>query len=103
MHGLVALFLEVIVLAIILLLVGPFDLVVLIVVTKVIVALIVLMPIVRLGHCDCVGQFDGSSDSCNNAAGSLNHGCVLWDDELSSSILAASFPWRSSQERYVKN
>jgi hypothetical protein len=45
-----------------------------------------------------MGHFDGSRASCDNAAGSSNHGCMRWEDEPSSSLLAAYCPWQSSHK-----
>jgi hypothetical protein len=42
--------------------------------------------------CNCVSCFDGSHGSCNNAAGSSNHGWEQSEDEPSSSLLAAFSP-----------
>ncbi len=87
MHGLITLFLEVIALVIILLLVRLFC---------------SCRPCLCnkndcgidhlddnrhvVGHCDRVGCFDGSCNSCDGAVGSSNHGCKRQEDEPSSSI-----------------
>ncbi len=89
MHGLIILLREVIAFAIFLLLIGTF-LVVLLSATRVIMVMIVLMVTVMLSF--SVSPFDGSCGSCNNAASSLNHGCVQREDVLSSSLLASSSP-----------
>ncbi len=76
MHGPVALFLEVIALAIILLVVGLVVPHVLVVASTTIMASILLMTIIRLGvSCNHVGCFNGSRDICGDgAACSLIHG-----------------------------
>jgi hypothetical protein len=51
-----------------------------------------------VGHCNCIGCFDDSPAYGKNSAGSLIHGCTQREDELSSSLLAASCPLQSSQE-----
>ncbi len=43
--------------------------------------------------CNRIGCFDGSCSSCNIAASIWSHFCKQWEDELSSSLLAAFSPW----------
>jgi hypothetical protein len=98
MHGLVALFLGVIALAIILLVVGLVALCNLVVGSTTIVVLIILMSIVRVCYCcDCVGRFDGNCGTCDcNDDGSSIHDYARQEDEPFSFPLAASCPWQSS-------
>ncbi len=77
MHGLAALFLEVIALAIILLVVGLVVPCVLVVPSTTIMVLIVSMMIVRLAIIAITSCFDGNHNICGNgAACSLIHGYV---------------------------
>ncbi len=51
--------------------------------------------------CNRIGCFDGSLDIYHfDAAGSLIHGYARQEVEPFSSLLAASCPWQSSQERH---
>ncbi len=95
MHGLVALFLGVITLAIILLVIRLVALCVLVIASTTIMASIVL---IQVGNCcDRVGRFDGHRGICgDNAAGSLIQGYARQEDEPFSFPLAASYPWQSS-------
>ncbi len=96
MQDLVALFLEVIVLAVILFVVGPFAPHSLAVTSKAIMALIVYMTIV--GSLIMAVAFNGSCDIYDcNVGGSLIHSYVQQEDEPYSFPLAAC-PWQSSQE-----
>jgi hypothetical protein len=92
MHVLVALFLEVITLAIILVFVRLAALQVLVItVARTIMALIVLVTMVRLAiiAIASVALMVVSIFCGNNAAGSSIHGYVRQEDELFSSLLAA--------------
>ncbi len=94
MHGLIALFLEVIMLAISLLF----------------IELVAHSPchctendhgVNRLnsqfiGCRDCISCFDDGCGYGDNVAYSLIHGCLQWEDKPSSSLVAASCPWQSS-------
>jgi hypothetical protein len=99
-HGLVTLFLEVIVLAIILLLIGLAVFRVLIFATRTIVALIVPMMIVGLLVIvtTSVALMIVAGTCGNNAAGSLIHGYAQREDEPSFFLVAVFCPWQSSQE-----
>ncbi len=94
MHGLIALFLGVIALAIILLVEGLGALWVLVAALRGIMALIVLMMIVGSAIIMiALVCFDGSRNFCgNSAAGSLIHGYARQEDEPFSFPSAASYP-----------
>jgi hypothetical protein len=94
MYSLIALFLGVILLAIILLVIGLVDLCVLVVASTTIMVSIVLMTIVRLAIIAIVpGRFDGNQGICDcNFDGSLIHSYAQQEDELFSFPLAASCP-----------
>ncbi len=52
-----------------------------------------------VAHSDCIGCFNDSHSSCNNAAGNLNHGCKQREDEPPSSLLVAFSPWACQGHR----
>ena len=101
MHGLVALFLEVITLAIILLLIGLAALIVFVVTMRMIMASIVLMVVIGLlvvVIALVTSIIVALVVTILPPASSSIHGCVRQEDEPSSSLLVASCPWQSSQK-----